>query len=632
MNSNGIAIRGNSPQFLQWRLEGAEVVNPTHFADITGVGGGIITALSSLTLGNSDFFTGAFPAEYGNALSGVFDMQLRSGNSQKHEHTAQIGTLGVEVASEGPFAKAKPASYLFNYRYSSMALAGDLLPNLIGEAAGMRYQDVTFKMNFPTRRAGTFSVWGVGIIDHFIEHEPKDTTEWNNYYENSNMKEFYGSDADFIQNKAAGGVGHRIFIGKRAFLKSAMVANYTQNHVTGDAVYPRHNLKRFPVIDLKNTTWNATFTTFLNTKFSAAHTNRTGFNVTWLFYDLDYWLHPDVYGTDVYPPGDMAHYATGNGRSMAAAVFSQSSFRLSNQLTANIGLHGAYFRLNEKMTVEPRVGIRWQVRPRHAFGLACGKHSRRESTDYYFVETPAGEFPNKRLDFAKAHHITASYDWSVSEHLRLKVEPYFQYLYDIPVERGTTMSLINYRDILTMLPAMANDGKGRNYGVEITLERYLHDGYYYLFTASLFSSRYMGGDGVWRDTRLNRHYIINALGGKEWKMGRQQQNMLSVSVRFTYQGGEHYIPADEAASIATKSIVYDYSRAYRPQLPPEFVAHFTVGYKINRDRLAHEFCLKMINVTGNGEFIGYNYDYSANKPKMDWSAISIPNICYKIEF
>ena len=118
MNSNGIAIRGNSPLFLQWRLEGVEAVNPTHFSDMTGVGGGIITALSSQVLGNSDFFTGAFPAEYGNALSGVFDMQLRAGNNHNYEHTAQIGTLGIEFASEGPFKKGELSSYLFNYRYS----------------------------------------------------------------------------------------------------------------------------------------------------------------------------------------------------------------------------------------------------------------------------------------------------------------------------------------------------------------------------------------------------------------------------------------------------------------------------------------------------------------------------------
>jgi hypothetical protein len=417
------------------------------------------------------------------------------------------------------------------------------------------------------------------------------------------------------------------------YLKSALVANYTKNHATGEYLYPRHAGDKIPVIKMTNTNLNIAFNTFLNTKFSATHTNRTGFNVTGLFYDLDYRLHPDLYSNPGYPPTNgMVDYAKGNGRSVALSAFSQSSLRLGSRLTANIGMHATYFSLNGKATVEPRVGVRWQVVPKHAIALAYGKHSRRESIDYYFVEAN-GEFPNKRLDFGKAHHVVLSYDWSVSEHLRLKVEPYFQALYDIPVEKGGMMSLINYSDFLQMLPALDNSGKGRNYGIDATLERYLHDGYYYLLTASAFSSRYAGGDGVWRNTRLNRNYIVNALGGKEWKVGRQKQNILNVSLRFTVQGGERYIPFDEAASIATKSAVLDNTRAYDPQQSPGFIAHFTVGYRINRERLSHEFSLKMINVTGNKEFTGaYIYNYKEDKPEMNMSAIVMPGISYKIEF
>jgi hypothetical protein len=619
MNSNGIAIRGNSPLFLQWRLEDIEAVNPTHFSDMTGAGGGILTALSSQVLGNSDFFTGAFPAEYGNALSGVFDMQLRTGNNQHYEHTAQIGTLGVEFASEGPFSKNNRASYLFNYRYSSMAIMGDLFPDLLGSAAGMLYQDLSFKINLPTQKAGTFSIWGIGIKDHYLIRNSKDTTEWIDIFE---------GDGDYRQTKAVGGIGHRIFINERSYLKSALAANYSFNQIDLEHVYT--DMSRFPVTDMKNTNRNLIFNSYLNTKFSAMHTNRTGLNVTGLFYDLDYWSSEDLYRI---PPGGMTNFAKGSGNSMAISAFSQSSIRLNEQLTANVGLHSIYFHLNEKISLEPRLAFRWQILPKHAFGVAYGKHSRRENTDYYFVKYPvgSGEFPNKQLDFAKAHHVVMTYDWSISEHLRFKADPYFQYLYDIPVERGSLLSLINYRDFWLMVP-LVNAGKGKNYGVELTLERYLHNGYYYLLTTSLFESLYTAYDGVWRNTRLNRNYIFNALGGKEWTMGRQNQNILSVSLRFTIQGGERYIPIDETASIAAKDIVYDYSRAYDPQLPMEFISHFTVGYKINRKRTAHEITLKMFNVTGNKEFEGYFYNYRINKPEKFMGAVVIPNISYKIDF
>jgi len=624
MSSNGISIRGNAPLFLQWRLEGVEAVNPTHFSDIMGVGGGIFTALSSQMLGNSDFFTGAFPAEYGNALSGVFDMQLRNGNNYKHEHTAQIGTLGVEFASEGPFKKDKDearlvSTYLFNYRYSSMALAADLFPELLAGAGGIRYQDLSFKLNFPTRQAGTFSVWGVGLIDHFLQIPPKDTLDWIDIFE---------GDGDFKQTKVVGGLGHKIFINEKTLLKSALVANYTQYHTVYDYVFT--DKSKYPAGDMKNTNWNATFSTYLNMKFNAAHTNRTGITVTGLFYDLDYNVCQNVMQ---YPPEPVANYAKGNGNSIATSAFSQSLLRLNSRLTANIGIHGQYFHLIEKVTVEPRIGIRWQALPKHTFGIAYGKHSRREQTDYYFMKTdPTSEgFVNKDLDFAKAHHLVLSYDWSVSEHLRLKVEPYFQYLYDVPVEKESQISLINYRDFFQYIH-WENGGKGKNYGVDVTLERYLHQGYYYLLTASLFESLYTIGDDVWRNTRLNRNYIINALGGKEWNMGKQKQNILGVSLRFTLQGGERYTPLNETESKIEKRIVLYDSRAYELQSAPEFITHFTVSYTMNRNKLSHEIAFKIFNVTGVEEFDGYYYNYRRDCPELYNGAIVIPNVSYKINF
>jgi hypothetical protein len=453
-----------------------------------------------------------------------------------------------------------------------------------------------------------------------------------NYFEH--YAELLGTNADFWQTKVVGGLGHRIFIGEKTYLKSALVANYTQNKTTGEAVFPRHDWERYPMIDMKNTNWNVAFNTFLNTKFSAAHTNRTGINVTRLFYDMDYWLYPNLYDNPGYPlPDEMVHFTKSDGGTMAFSAYSQSSFRLNNRLTANIGLHGMYFRLNDKATVEPRVGLRWQTLPKHAFSLSYGKHSRRENTDYYFIKTPGtgDELVNRNLDFAKAHHFVLAYDWSVSEYLHLKIEPYYQYLYDIPVEKGSHLSLINYYDFLQILPPLVNDGKGKNYGIDVTLERYLHAGYYYLLTGTLFESRYMGGDGVWRNTRLNRNYIVNALGGKEWKVGRQKQNILNASLRFTLQGGERYIPVNEAASIAARNIVYDNARAYEKQFSPGFMCHFNVGYKINRNRLSHEIALQIMNLTGDKEYM-YNYNYRTDRPELESGTARLPHLYYKIEF
>lgn len=110
---NEIVIRGNSPKGMLWTLEGVAIPSPNHFSTI-GSSSGSVSMLSNTMLANSDFITGAFPAEYGNATSGVFDIKFRNGNNEKREYTLQAGFLGLDVGAEGPFIKSKAASYLFN--------------------------------------------------------------------------------------------------------------------------------------------------------------------------------------------------------------------------------------------------------------------------------------------------------------------------------------------------------------------------------------------------------------------------------------------------------------------------------------------------------------------------------------
>jgi hypothetical protein len=100
-------------------------------------------------LSNSDFITGAFASEYGNALSGVFDLRLRKGNNEKREYTLQAGLLGLNAAAEGPFSSSYKGSYLLNYRYSTLELL-----NKIGiplQSGATNFQDLSYHIHLPTK-------------------------------------------------------------------------------------------------------------------------------------------------------------------------------------------------------------------------------------------------------------------------------------------------------------------------------------------------------------------------------------------------------------------------------------------------------------------------------------------------
>ena len=309
VGTNAVAIRGNSPQFTQWRLEGVEIPNPTHFADLTGLGGGFLSALSTQVIGNSDFYNGAFPSEYSNALSGIFDMQIRNGNNQKYEHTFQLGILGIDLASEGPISRKHGSSYIFNYRFSTTSLA-------TGNDMNLKYQDLSFKLNFPTRKAGTFSIWGIGLIDRY-KPEAIDRDEWETQGDRQSGNTAF--------DKAAGGLTHKYLINADTYIRSSLAATYSKDRTRADQMTEDDKLVH--VGDIRNSKWDIVFNSYLNKKFNSNHINRTGITVTGLQYDLDYKISPN-FGLDV----PMEQISKGNGGSCVLSAYSSSVINLSTIL------------------------------------------------------------------------------------------------------------------------------------------------------------------------------------------------------------------------------------------------------------------------------------------------------------
>lgn len=611
VGTNAVAIRGNAPQFTQWRLEGVEIPNPTHFADLSGLGGGFLSALSTQVIGNSDFYNGAFPAEYSNALSGIFDMHIRNGNNRKYEHTFQLGLLGIDLASEGPISRKQGSSYIFNYRFSTTSLA-------TGNDVNLKYQDLTFKLNFPTKRAGTFSIWGIGLIDR-NKVKAEERSEWETIGDRQS--------GENRLNKAAGGLTHQYPINETAYLRSFLVAAYSKDHLAMDQLTETSNML-IPVADIQNSKWDVVFNSYLNKRFSAKHTNRTGITVTGLKYDLDYKVSPCL-GLDI----PMERISKGSGESAVLSAYSSSVINLDKHWTTSIGVNAQYFTLNKNWSVEPRAAIKWRPNPRHSFALAYGLHSRREKLDYYFItrEVNGKTESNRYLDFSKAHHFGLTYDWNINPYLHLKIEPYYQYLFHIPVEENTSFSIINHEDFY-LDRLLVNKGLGKNYGIDITLEKYMQNGFYYMMTASLFKSRYKGGDNNWRNTRLDKGFMMNLLAGKEWMVGKLKQNVFSLNTRFFFQGGGRYTPVDEERSLKEHDVVFDETRAYSLRFKPSFNGDISVSYRINKKKVSHEFSLKMLNVGMRTGMHFYQYDERDHKVNKKDGLGLIPNISYKIYF
>ncbi len=612
VNNNGIVVRGNSPKSLQWKFEGVEISNPNHFADLAAFGGGGLSALSSQCLANSDFFSGAFPAEYNNALSGVFDISMRTGNRNKRENTIQIGLTGIDLASEGPIKKGSRSTYLFNYRYSTLSLLQPILPE---NGGGVKYQDLSFKLNFPTKKSGTFSFWGIGLIDDSGQEAEKDRSKWETLSDRQtqNVKQYMG----------ALGVSHKYFLNKKSYIKSSLATSFNGIDLTTDQL--NSMLTFTPENKIKNSTQNIVFSSFINTKFSTRHTNKTGFTATNMRYNL--LLKRENQST-------LQTLVNENGNSNLLNAYSNSTLNIKDKLAINVGIAIQFFSLNNNYSIEPRIGTKYQLNESQSLSFAYGLHSRLEPINYYFAKNPqyGNDAINKETDFTKAHHLVLGYNHKIAENLNLKIETYYQRLFNVPVVKDNSFSFINLQNDWFFNEKLQNTGKGKNYGIDISLDKYMANGFYYMFTASIFSSQYKGGDNIWRNTRYNRNFAFNYLAGKEWQFGDNKQKVFGVNVRASYQGGDRYSPIDAAKSISNQQVEFDESKAFSKQISPSFTTHFTILYRKNRAKSTSEWAFKVLNATMFKEFYGFQYNYKTQTVSEHRETIFIPNLSYKIQF
>jgi hypothetical protein len=487
-------------------MEGIEIPNPNHFSS-QGTSGGAISMLNANTLGNSDFYTGAFVPEIGNALSGVFDLNLRNGNADRHEHTFQIGTLGAEVATEGPFKKGGKSSYLLNYRYSTLALLKDFAG--LGEQLP-DYQDASFKLFFPTQKAGTFSVFGLGGYNKVYQNAEPDSSKWEGDITNLSF--------DNNAKMGVAGVTHQYFLDKESYIKTIVSASYDNAITYADTLNAAESYKKVPIetSDISNTAYRVSL--MYNRKLSNRNTFRTGVIGQHMAYDMNF----EYYSDDDKAWKDIL---SGDGSTQFYQAYVQWKSRLTEKLTLVGGVHGSYFALNGKSSIEPRASLSYQIR-KDKVSLAAGLHSKPEHiSTYMFQDGNKGQlfnYPNKNLDLLRAFHLVAGYETVLPWNLRFKAETYFQHLYNIPVAKDSTgsFSIINAESAYNLLGTkpLISEGTGRNYGVDISFERPFSNGFYTIVTGSVFKSTYVDYMGNEYNTRFDRGHQLNIIGGKEFKL------------------------------------------------------------------------------------------------------------------
>lgn len=622
---NDIIVRGNSPNAVMYRLEGVQTPGPNHFGSYGGAGGAI-SMLSQNILDNSDFLTGAFPAEYGNAIGGVFDINLRNGNHHKREYSAQFGFRGLEFTAEGPFSKKGKGSYLINYRYSTFEVF-DALGFSIGVPATPRYQDISFKIDIPTgKKIGRFVLFGIGGTAAI---DLKDS-------EVENSKEFFSQDkpSDIHNNTELGIVGLSNFhiLSPKTTGKLSVISSFSREKYKADSL-TAPNFKTA----VRHSDGNF-YDTGINITYKLRHKlNAKNLFVTGIVARFNQ-LHFEESSTE---NGIYQNILNHNGNMESYQAYIDWQHRFSDKVTLNTGLHYMNFQLTNSQVIEPRVALKWQVDNNQAFNLGFGAHSQGLVPYAYFItkNNSNGEkaYKNRDLGLMKSLHYVIGYNRALTESISLKAEAYYQDLYDIPVEKtSSAFSAINTGSNFEGFPddkdVLENKGTGTNYGLELTLEKSFSNQSYFMFTSSLFDSKYKGSDDIERNTAYNQNYVFNLLGGKEWKVGKSKNNTFGFNVRMNWIGGRRYTPIDRSASQVRKEIVTIEAQSYQNRYDDYFRLDLKLSYTLNKTRLSHQFSIDIQNLTNKQNIFQENYNLSTNSFTTEYQQGFVPEIQYKIIF
>ncbi len=643
---NDIIVRGNTPAGVLWQIDGIRVPNPSHFV-IPGTQGGPVSIINHKYLSNSDFYASAFPPEFGNAIAAVIDLNMRNGNNEKYEYDFQFGFLGTEAFIEGPIKKQK-SSFFANYRYSTLELF-DILGIPLGTDAVPRYQDAAFKLHFNNQKGTMFSVWGIGGksgIDAVLSTQEKPDPDAVFKYGDNNRDQYFTSQTGIL--------GTTLFktFENNAYLKASVAVTHQRVDAYHELIYRHVNPDGFYVVDSLPPILDYTFmenkiTSHIkyNKKINSRLTFRMGaitelYSYTFIDSVRYYTFIGD--SLSALSPWKI-RWNVQNDNVLLLQPYLQIKYYFTEKMLMTAGITSMYYSMNKNSfsPVEPRIGFQYFINKKNRISFGAGLHSQIQPAYLYYYgdSTDANGnlvLYNKDMGLTKSFHIAAGYDKYIGKATRFKTEIYYQYLYDIPVDKyeKTPFAIINAGvGFSRLFPGpLANKGTGRNYGIEFTLEHFFNKDFFYIATLSLYDSKYRGSDGILRNTTFNGNYVANLSFGKEFKLG--EKSSVTLSTRITRAGNKRYGDVDTLKSSAQQEIVFEYNENYNEYRYPDYFRFDTrINFILNAKKTTHEIGLDLINLLNTQNILSVTFVPGLDPPiRFEYQLGFLPIFYYRINF
>jgi hypothetical protein len=609
--TNHLSIRGNSPNSTAYTLEGAEIVNPNHLmnggtpSDLPTLSGGGESILSAQVLGTSQLLDGMLPISKDNALGGILDMHLRDGNTKEQEWTLQAGLLGIDASTEGPIGHGGRASYLVNYRYSTVGLLSSMGIDLGDEVTN--FQDLSFNVTLPVGKRGEAHLFGLGGLSSNDFDAVHDTTQWEVDKDSKNIH--------YTGTTGAVGGSIRVPLGGQSSFSSTIALSGTDQRRTEDDLDDDFSVTYHSDVTLSERKLSGV----ARVDGSVGPRFRYAIGGSAMQRQVSSFLNDDDLTGWLIRPWI-------NGR-----------WSFTDRLQASVGLAWSDFTFNNDNVVEPRAALEWRMPHDRKLALAYGIRSQLPEWQVLQVSPTDGTFSNAGIGLTRSQDVVLGYDHPMARNTTLHAEFYYQDLYQVPIGApglpssiGDAFSMVNVWDEPVPFPVVQT-GNATNAGLELGVDHRFANSIFYQGNVSLFRSQYTDIKDETLDSRWDANYLLNLLGGKEFrKVKADRVRTWGVSGRLVVAGGQRTLPLPAYADI-TGNVLYA-GDASKVQLATYYRIDLRVYLKKDRKGRTGMWSVDLQNVT-NAQNEAFRYfDFRKGEVVTKYQLGIIPNLSYRIEF
>lgn len=603
--ANHFNVRGNGPASNAWLLEGAEIVDPNHLtnagtnSDRPTLSGGGTTILSAQMLGTSRLLLGGFPTSYGNALGGIMDLYLRPGSAERSRFTAQAGLIGIDLSTEGPFKKGKGATYLINYRYSTLGLLSSM-----GVALGdekINFQDLSFNVSIPFKDKARLTFFGMGG-NSSNRFAAKDSTEWEFEKDSQNI--------DYTGKMGAAGTTFRLALGKNAVWKTTAVISENDQERTEEGFLDSRRLFRYTQNNALNEQ-KLSIVSYVRGAIGARTTFQVGGSAMQRVLEKQINYYEESKGWLARPYAQVAHDIT-------------------ERLRAELGLAYSYWTATSSDVVEPRVALSWRTFKGRTLTLSAGQRGQLPNVQLFVANN--GIADNRSIGITRSQEIVLAYDHPFNSFLVLHGEVYVQKQLQVPV--GVDNFFGNGPHALTSLVngwddyynwQLAGKGTALNKGVELALAHAFHNNFFYQVNGTVVDATYTDINGGAHNSRWNTSGMGNVVVGREFVKEKERvKRTWGINGRVNVTGGQRYTPY--------VNNVVEFDKPFTAQYPTTYRVDIRVYLKRERKTRTGLWSLDLLNVT-NAQNVAYGYfDELKQEVVTKYQLGLIPNVSYRIEF